>query len=667
MNLNLNIDTDKNESTFDDLKDLQTIEDAKTLYEKIGDIIILDREREFTRLIERIVDICVMCWNFKDENGVKLQRLPVKFKVSIDSKETYSLPLNRFMISIVFLNTVFPYLKYIDISKFLLSEALTEKHRSKIQNDIYVILQQYGQTLDQSKDILSVMSHNLKCIALIFAPADMQIFTAENLFIDHYMESEVIREINNTEYDSSYQTADIVAANAEKYKILEKIMIERGNPVFLDNKYTKVIKPKQIEEMYINLGQIPDGRDVIPVTMNDNGFRGGYSTPAIFYAGAISARVPDIMNEDYMGKAGYFARNLWMLCYGTISDVIWDCGSVNPIEVDVDEVELEMKDGRYYTERKNSCEYKILHKEDLHLLGKKIWVRSPCTCNLNEDCCHICYGSKALGLAYLPGGFVYSTEIITKDVGQKILSAKHLLKTNAEKIEFSAGYEKYFTLENSTLVPVEGKRFDIYFREEESEDHQDSYTFYVGKDLFPITISKFAGIHMPDELKKYCKEVIIDDCCYLKITSTKVIDSDKGILFDIIPINIMMTATYMKIMNLIEDGVKHYTNVSELVSDFIHLLAGVIPVYSVHGEVVIGRLVRRLDNKMLRPNWTKPNPEYQILRLKSSLTNSESCALALAFETPEHQLFHQVFDLRNNINRVGPRSHEDIIFGEDLL
>ena len=61
----------------------------------------------------------------------------------------------------------------------------------------------------------------------------MQIFTAENLFLDHYRDSEIIRDINNTEYPSNMQTADIVEENARRYKILEAEMIRIGQSILL--------------------------------------------------------------------------------------------------------------------------------------------------------------------------------------------------------------------------------------------------------------------------------------------------------------------------------------------------------------------------------------------------------------------------------------------------
>lgn len=665
--LNMNTDTEVNESTFEDLAALDELKTEDEVHKYLGDPIIIKRyTTNFDRLLERVVDITGMCWGNDDPNtNLPLQKTLVKFKLDIDTPVTYEIQLNRFMFTLVFIKPVIPYIEYINIEDFIVSSYLSRKGRKKIQDRIVETLTSYGKSTREIQSTMADVALDFKQLLLIFGEAEMQIMNAENLFLDHYRDSEVIREINNTEYPPEMQTSEIVEANAEKYKILEAEMLKRGNPFFIDNKYTPTIKPKQMEELYINFSQIPDGRNIVPVIMNGNGFRAGYHDPAVMYAGAIAARVPDIMNEDYMGSAGYFARNLWILTYGTLSKTVWDCGSVNPIEVEIDETMLEMMDGRYYRPRKSSGAYKIFNKNDLHLLGQKLWFRSPCTCNLNEDCCHVCYGTKALKVGELQGGFIYTTELLTKDVGQKILSAKHLLKTNAEKIEFSDGYEKWFVMENSTLIPNDEKKFDIFFKEDYLDNISESLTIYVTKDMIPVTVSHYASISIPEKITDNFKEVIIDDVSYYKISSSKVLDH--GILCDIIPVNIMMTAKYMNIMKMLENDIVQFQTIDSAVSALTHLIHGIIPILSVHAEIIIGHLIRSTENRLLRPNWLEQDPPYQIMRLKTALSNSESVAVALAFEQTRHHILHSIFDERNKINRVGPRSFEDFIFGGERL
>ena len=664
--MNYNTNAKHNESRFNDLAAQDEITTQEEIREFLGDVIIIDRfVHDYDYLFDRVVDVAAMCWNNTDRNNNKLQHTFIKFKRSHDEPITYELPLNRFMISLVFLRTVIEYLPYIDINDYILHDYLSKKGRIQIQNKIVQTLTEYGKTIVEIQTIMSRMSLELKELLLIFAQANMELFTAENLFLDHYRNSPTVREINNTTYPSTMQTADIVEQNKAKYKQLEQEMIKGNNPFFIYNKYTPIIKPKQMEELYINFSQIPDGENIVPVIMNGNGFKAGYHDIPVMYAGAIAARVPDIMNEKYMGLAGYFARNVWMLTYGTLSRTVFDCGSVNPIKLHTDPTMSDLLDGRYYTTDPHSLTYKIFDSKDTSLHNRDLYFRSPCTCNLNEDVCHMCYGTKALKVGNLQGGFVYTSELLTKDVEQKVLSAKHILKTDAEKIEITPGYEKYFSLENSTLIPTDEKKFDIFFPEDYLDNIQESLTIYITKDLIPITISNYASISIPEEIEEQLKEVVLDDKIFFKISSSQVLNF--GIIVSIIPKNIMMTQRYMEIMNLIETGITRYNNISDVVETLSHLTYKIIPILSVHNEIIISHLIRSTENKLLRPDWTQPSPSYELVRLKTALTNHESVTVALAFEQTRHHILHAIFNERNEINRVGPRSFEDYLFGIDTL
>lgn len=667
--MNLNKNTDVNESQFDDIRALQEITDSQQIYDLLGDPIIMNRYMtNFDYLFDRVVDIAVLCWSNPGKDGVdKLQHTMIRFKIDIDSTVTYAIPLNRFMMSLAFIKTVVEYINDIDINHFILHDYMTEKSRVAIQDKIVETLLGYGHTIPEIQERLADMALELKEMMLIFAHADMQILTAENLFLDHYRDSEIIREINNTEYPNNMQTADIVEQNAEKYKVLEAEMLRLENPFFLFNRFTKIIKPKQMEELYINFSQIPDGKDIVPVIMNGNGFKAGYAELPVFYAGSIAARVPDIMNDRYMGSSGYFARNLMILTYGTISKTVYDCGSKNPIPITVDDTVLNMMRGRNYYFHKNDGRLHTLHRDDRHLIGKTLWFRTPCTCNLNEDTCHVCYGSAAVKVGDLKGGFIYTTNLITSRISQNILSAKHLLKTNAELVEYSDNFSKYFNIDSSAVIPNdEVPRFDIYIPEDYQDNLVESFTFYIGKEMTPITISNYASISIPDQIIDACKDVMVDDKPYYKITSHKVIESGETFCM-ITPINLAMTQKYSNIMNLFESEVTRFEDIQSAVVKLMNLTSGLMPVLSVHNEVILKSLIRDVDNKLLRPDWLVPDQKYTMTRVKTALQNIESMSTALAFEKTRHHLVDRVFDERNEINRVGPSSFTDFLFGQDTM
>lgn len=669
FHLNYNTDTDNPETEISELEGIYEITDEETLLDLVGTPIVLNRYKDddmYNYLLKKIVDICALCWNNLNDRGEKLQRTLIQVKVDVDDVQTLVMPLNKFMMNLVFLGPLMEYLDMdIDINDYIIEGPyLTDKRRNIIHNNTARTLMEFGDSIGQVHEKIAHVSLYLKELLLIFSYADMQIFTAENLFLDHYRESELIREINNTVYPPSMQTKDIVEENSRKYKLLEAEMLRRGNPFFVDNKYTQIVKPKQMEELYINFSQIPDGKEIIPVIMNGNGFNQGYHDIPVLYAGAIAARVPDIMNNEFMGPAGYFGRNLWILTYGTISKTVWDCGSRNLIPVVIDEVELEMKHGRFYAESQGFGVHKVLKRTDKHLIGKTLYFRSPCTCNLNEDVCHMCYGTVALKVGNLSAGFIYSTELMTSEVAQKILSAKHLLKTNAEKIEFEGDYEKYFSLENSNLIVTDEKKFDIYIREDFSETVSEKLTFYIGKDLIPITLTNYSMIYVPDKIIDASKEVEFDEVRYHKISNYKIIEMG-GVICEITPINIMMTDKYFKIMRLFENEISKYNSIEEVVKVLTNLLYKTIGLLSVHGEIIISHLIRDIDNKLLRPDWLVPDQKYQLLNLKTALTNSESFTSAMSFQETRHHLLDKIFDKRNAVKRVGPSSFADYLFGEE--
>lgn len=657
---------EENTSRFPELIAYPEITDEDTLRELIGEPIILSHYNEETidDLIERLTDIGVRCWNNLNTDGSKLQQILISYKQFDDSDETYVIQFNRFLISLGYIKPVLPYLKDIDIMDFVLEGFHTEKGSYDFQNKIRGVLNANCVSYYDSQEIIADVAMSLKNIMYTFSQADAEIITAENLFLDHYVASEVIRDINNTEYPPNMQPSEIIEENAKKYKILEKEMFRLHN-VFFENQYfCNILKPKQVEESMINFSLSPDGRRLITVTQNGNGFHAGYNSIPTLYVAAMSARVPDLINSDHMGEAGYFNRNLMILTYGTISPTVWDCGSRNRLAVRMDETNLAMYIGRYYSTEPDG-KLLILHGNETQYLGQTLYFRSPTKCNLNEDVCQCCYGTIAMNIGDLPGGFIYTTEVMTSRIAHNILSAKHILKANAIKIELSPNFEKYFEMEQSMVFPRDDKVFDVYIPENFHDEIADHLIIYIkkGKNLEPVEISRYASIYIPDELLDKCKEIEVDDVTYLKISSTKIADVSEK-LCDITPINIMTSQKYMDIRRLIEFELPKFDTAEEIVDKINHDTYKLMPVLAVHNEVIIGRHLRSTSNELLRPNWLNPNEPYKIFRLRSALEKIESVAIAYSFEKPYDNTHKKIFDERNKINRVGVRSFADFMYGQ---
>lgn len=659
---NYNINTEVNESEFDDLRCIDEITDKEQLLEFIGVPVILNRHKhDFETFMRRVVDIAGMCWSNPDGEGDVLEHTRIDFKADVDDAVTYSLPLNAFMFFLVFINPIINYVNDIELEDFIFEPPLIEKETKMLINKVRHVLRQFGHPMPEiyettARNILLYMSE----LNRIFGQACIQIFTTENLFLDHYRESALIRDINNTHYPKNIQTAEIIEENSRRYGLLREEMIKRNNPLFIDDTYTKILKPKQVEELYIHLGLTPDGRNIVNIVMDGNGFNDGYKDPEAIYAAAIMARVPDLLNTEYMGVVGYFARNLWILTYGTISPKVTDCGSKNPIPIVIDEAALKMFDGRYYYTEKHGTRLRMLHSTDKHLLGKQLWFRSPCTCNLNNDVCHVCYGNAALRVKDFNGGFICTTQFMTGPINQNVLSAKHILKANTELIVFTQNLEEYFDIDSGQLTVKEDvKKFDIFIREDYMDDITEKFEMFIGKNMEPITITNYANINISKNAISKAKLVTIDDVNYYRVNSSKVDDD----LCTLTPINKMMTEKYLKMMHLLDNNIVKYDNVSDVVTELYHLMEGTIPLLSTHGEIIIACLLRNRDNVMKRPNWLNYDEPYQMVRVKTALSNTDSFTEAVASEQTNHHLRHAVFDKRNQINKIGARSFIDFLFG----
>ena len=129
----------------------------------------------------------------------------------------------------------------------------------------------------------------------------------------------------------------------------------------------------------------------------------------------------------------------------------------------------------------------------------------------------------------------------------------------------------------------------------------------------------------------------------------------------------MMTEKYFNIMKLFEYNISKFTDIASVVRALTELLYKTIALLGVHGEIILSHLIRDANNKLLRPNWKEPDPEYVMINLKTALKNAESVTTALSFQETRHHLLAKIFDERNAIKRVGPASFADYLFGEEIL
>lgn len=166
-----------------------------------------------------------------------------------------------------------------------------------------------------------------------------------------------------------------------------------------------------------------------------------------------------------------------------MSTTISDCGTTHLVEYDIKSAKhLKKLNGKFYKVSNDDRDLTLLNaREDKHLIGKKILVRSAVTCALKDDCvCPRCVGYTASTNFDIADGLsAFESEEITKVVNQAILSTKHLLTTNSEKIEFNDEFYKFFSIYGGDISPIINDNKDV-------KDIED-YVLYIDPEDIAMT------------------------------------------------------------------------------------------------------------------------------------------------------------------------------------
>ena len=365
-------------------------------------------------------------------------------------------------------------------------------------------------------------------------------------------------------------------------------------------------------------------------------------------------RKASIINFKEVKTSGYTTRKLSLLCMNTVLDYDnHDCGSRNYMSVYIDSKKtLQRLNNRYYNDGEEDI---LIHGSDTHLIGETINLRSPITCcSHNGKICRKCYGELSKINNNIHVGILGVT-YLTSQLTQSMLSAKHLLKTNSEKINWDPEFLKYFNVSsNSISISQDLENASQYYLSINEEDINES-----GDGEFGQSIRKFTIVQRSKEKRYYTpitteKDLFLSDFMeqmldYKGIKDEegnrticlKDLDENEETLFYIEIENNELSKHLHSILNLIDN--KDHLDVSskeDLLQKFLELLneAG-IHVDSVHIENIVREILRDPNNITKRPDWTQKDAQYEILRVSDAIMNSDSIIISLSFEKIKKQFY----------------------------
>nr|DAR11398.1 MAG TPA: DNA-directed RNA polymerase subunit alpha [Caudoviricetes sp.] len=450
------------------------------------------------------------------------------------------------------------------------------------------------------------------------------------------------------------------------------------------------VSPRQYKEFAIHIGSKPDGTGgVHPHIIDRSYLMGGLQHVADQFVDSASSRVAQIIVKHNTSSSGNFARIMGINNIDTVlnSDLDYKCNTHNPIVITIDNSKiLSMLTGRYYRTNPDGIDY-LIHPEDTFLIGKTIYLFSPMTCASaahGHGICKRCYGELAYINSNLKVG-KFAVEQLTSQTTQKQLSAKHLLETVIEKINWNDNFNKFFYVDNVNMIYINdnidaghiiidpNSIMDNTENTESDSDEEDNmessfsdssqFTNYITSFIFEDTNGKKYDIHSENMTEMFFSEDFIDYLKGLSLASDRMYHIDIEDLINALNDNALF---YIQIIN--NDIDKNLKDIESLINKkdeligldkdsllkkFINLIIkGKITIQSVHLECMLMNQIRSVHSKLELPEWEHDNEEYQILSLDQSLTNNPSVIISLLYKNLKSTLTNPITYAKNESSRM---------------
>ena len=607
----------------------------------------------------KLLNLLKACFDIRE-----CREFPIKFKFYKTDRAVHEMELRHFYINYI----VWRPLVEISDSEFMTDRFILDcnkdiaKINEFINENIIDILREYHiKPTTVNKDISDSLYY-LRGISIDFALLMGLNFSIET-FIDLYDSSDEIRDIMEIKFEQTDQPHEIEEKldNAES-KLISHLISMPDNPLGKILSTGTGIKHKQLREFAANGGLKPTiSGETMPKPLSHSTLIGGLSSASDIYIDGTGARKSLVMNKTVMGRAGYFGKIITLLVRDIgMSKTMSDCHSKHLVTYEIKSAKhLKKLNGKYYYS-KDIDDFKMInYRTDSNLIGKKVKVRSAVTCACKDGICPRCIGYTAIINNDIADGYgAFESEEITKVVNQSILSAKHLLTTISELIEFSPEFSKFFTLIGGEIFPIVNNPiveniddYGIYIDPNDlckvdEMDDDSLYNTYIISGKFTIMnlVDKSEPPIVIENLNS--KEIFVSkEAVNLwkkgHIIKFSTLDDDFK-LFEIIINNNELTKPLYQIMDLLNKAKKEnidetYDSISQKFLDL--LIEAGIPANVIAAELILTNLIRSEENMYDRPDFSKEHLEpYRILTIDKAIRKHRSILIGLCYQDLKSQL-----------------------------
>lgn len=448
-------------------------------------------------------------------------------------------------------------------------------------------------------------------------------------------------------------------------------------------KASEAINPRQFKEVYLNIGTKPNGEGSIFTYVIDSSFMtGGVNSPIAYFIERSTARYAQIVSKRNVGESGDLARLLGLNNTDTIlnPDSSYECMSQHYIRFEIKtKKHLGMINGRIFRFNPNGIDF-VIDDEDTSMIGEIIYLHSPMTCSSmssGHGICKRCYGNlywvnKDINIGKM------AAEILSAQLTQTLLSAKHLLETKIKTVKWNPEFKDYFNIDINSIklnqdlendqdlrkyvmiinpedVQLVNEEEDaIYYDEDDNEisiddESEDAilYNEYITSFVIrtptgeEITFGSESDheLYISKELNNIIRRKAYNSDGKVNISLNSLMDEN---LFYIKINNNEISKIMEDIINIInKSSVTEKLDKDEALQNLVDLvIEGNLTIDSIHLEVILANQIVRVDDILHKPNWNDPHAQYRMITLNQALTNNPSVIISLLYKDLQKVLYN---------------------------
>lgn len=622
----------------------------------------------------------------------------VRFRVHEDQKKPFELPLFRFFVNYTML--ILPITVGVDMThwKPWTPEHFTSSGWCK-QMDSYI---KQARPLANMRKICECLEWSKHLMNLWAATNGdrLGLSISNNEFIELMKRNFDAYESITCTFDipNNISPTDLEKLTADRTTALLKFAGDQRDLSMSVYARNGLFNPAQFREYAVHITHKPglDG-STIPYTYPTNIIM-GISDPRAFMVDARGGRKAEITKLN-VSDAGMLERSLMMLMAPVrYVDVNYECNSRHFRKRYIaGRTDLEKLNGRVFTRSKDSTDFWILDPDTMpDLVGETIYLKTPITCThprRNEGyICSACYGKLMAGLnCDIHIGRIAAAES-ADEIEQKLLSAKHALKTNTDRIEFDDDFYQFFELgngqimlgsdmiEQSTDESSDFYHYHLEFYPHSMGKHQDGESRHLDRSFAEIVIyddrdesriniaekngallylsPEFNDDHFLPAMRykdaKDAKDIVripFSDLCDTGEVVTKT-------LFEFNYKNNELASPLLTLEHIMfnMETINSFGSYDECLDTIIPLfIKGGIHVPDYQTELLVSQLVHGLDGKPV--DWNDPNPVYQFLSISKSIALNPSALTSVLYRDATQQIAGN----NNTYGKTGTSSYDYFI------